>query len=80
MRGKWAQRIAESVRPGGHLITLMFPLVIEHESVPPPYQLSVALYHELLDEHFELVYKYDDPRSPPKRKGKQHIAVWRRRT
>ncbi|RKP08246.1 S-adenosyl-L-methionine-dependent methyltransferase [Thamnocephalis sphaerospora] len=79
MRNDWGKRQAELVRPGGHLITLMFPLDASREG-GPPYALTVELYHTLLDANFELVYENASPRSPAEREGKQRMAVWRRRS
>ncbi|KAJ3195652.1 hypothetical protein HK101_011467 [Irineochytrium annulatum] len=52
LRSDWARAVAAIVRPGGYLITYMFPLKPDSEK-GPPYALSVEKYHELLDPTFE---------------------------
>ncbi|KAM7465576.1 hypothetical protein LguiB_013138 [Lonicera macranthoides] len=46
MRSAWASRIQDLLKPGGELITLMFP-ISDHVG-GPPYKLSVADYEEVL--------------------------------
>jgi hypothetical protein len=65
-------------RPGGILITLMFPLH-KRGGGEPPHGVSLPLYHGLLDELFELVHHDEWPRSIESRKGHEAMAVWRRR-
>jgi hypothetical protein len=73
--------------PHGTLITLQFPLDGPERTGGPPFSLWDALYHDLLDESWEMVYQRDVeegesrfPRESGKFKaGREKIAVWRRR-
>ena len=74
--------------PGTTLITLQFPLDGPEREGGPPFSLWDELYHELLDESWEMLYQRevgkDESRFPPDstsfRPGREKIAVWRRRS
>ncbi|KAI9159353.1 hypothetical protein H9P43_008693 [Blastocladiella emersonii ATCC 22665] len=76
MRDDWASRVADIVRPGGTLVTLMFPLD-DHED-GPPFAQSVDGYRALLAEKFDEV-EIADCESFPTRAGKEKIGVWKRK-
>jgi methyl halide transferase len=76
LRTKWATRMAEIVKPGGHLIALIF-LVADHPHVPP-YSVTPELYEELLSEKFEKVFIRDCP-SFPTRDGREKMSMWKRK-
>ncbi len=52
MRGRWAEAWGRQIKPGGELVTLMFPI---DASMPrdqgPPFPLTPELYAELLSPH-----------------------------
>ncbi|RKP26705.1 thiol methyltransferase 1, partial [Syncephalis pseudoplumigaleata] len=77
-RSEWGRRMAELIRPGGLLVTLMFPLD-PSLMTGPPFSLSVEIYHQLLDPAFDVVFEDSDPPSAPDRVGREQLAVWRRR-
>ena len=83
MRSDWAPAWRRILRPGGKLITLIFPV---DESLPfegPPWPVTPELYKELLDgkNGFVLVSmeKVPDEQSHSQRSGKEWMAVWERR-
>lgn len=57
-------------------MTLMYPL--DDRIGGPPYSLSEDIYHGLLDAYFVLQCVEDCP-SPPKRQGREKIAIWLRK-
>jgi hypothetical protein len=77
MREAWATATTSYIAKGGHLLTLMFPLFPKEGG--PPFEVSVQLYHDLLDETFDLVWIRDDIKSEPKRQGKENLALWRKK-
>ncbi|GBB90658.1 hypothetical protein RclHR1_01770006 [Rhizophagus clarus] len=79
-RPKWASRIAELISSGGILIALMYPLrAISEQTDGPPYVLSPEIYQELLGENFIREYFDENPNSFERRKGNEHMSVWRRK-
>ncbi|CAL8462654.1 g2187 [Coccomyxa elongata] len=80
MRDRWAEAWARQIKPGGELVTLMFPV---DASMPrdqgPPFPLTPELYSELLSPHgfsrtcFDAVPK---EQSHEGRQGKEFIARW----
>ena len=78
MRDKWSRKMASLVKKDGVLVALMFPL--DEFDGGPPFALSVATYHELLDENFELVYgPVETEKTVPQRKGRELVSAWRRK-
>ena len=47
-RSEWADAWSKWVKPGGVLVTLMFPVEPEGRE-GPPWPVSADLYHEVLD-------------------------------
>ncbi|KAI7835070.1 thiol methyltransferase 1 [Kickxella alabastrina] len=81
MRADWGARYADIMAPGGHLIALMFPLDKSPESreCGPPFLLSEADYHRVLDDNFELIHIDPECKTHEDRVGVEVITVWRRK-
>lgn len=86
MRPDWRKAINTFAKlsPGSFLITLMFPLNIPEPEggYPdhPPYPLSLDVYHELLDETWELVHHEPIAKSEGRTSGPagdEAVGVWR---
>lgn len=91
-RPAWARAMAELIRPGGVLITLMFPLIEDPASGPPvdrnqgpPFPLTQGIYVKHLqhpgsdgERLFRLESQWPVTRSHPGREGKEKLAIWRR--
>jgi len=73
MRPKWADKMAQLIRPGGYLLTLMFPLS-QHQG-GPPFALSEQVYHKLLDNSFKLLWERECI-SVERRKGMEKLVLW----
>ncbi|KAI9481897.1 S-adenosyl-L-methionine-dependent methyltransferase [Coemansia mojavensis] len=81
MRASWGARYAEIIAPGGHLIALMYPLSKSEEdrNRGPPFLLSEADYHKVLDANFELIHIDPHCKTHDTRVGEEIITVWRRK-
>jgi SAM-dependent methyltransferase len=80
-RGRWPEwgaRIPAMVRPGGELAGFFF---FDDNQRGPPFGVSMARLHELLDAAFALVEDEAVPaeQSVPVLKGKERWQVWKRR-
>jgi hypothetical protein len=71
--------------PNGTLITLQFPLDGPEREGGPPYSLWDGLYHDLLDEDWEMVFQREAKKEESQfngdsfKQGREKIAVWKRR-
>lgn len=55
MRKKWGERMTQLVRPGGCLITVMYPMVEDVDLTEgPPYLVSVGEYEKVLGEFVKI--------------------------
>ncbi|KAG2432699.1 hypothetical protein HYH02_006683 [Chlamydomonas schloesseri] len=83
MRADWASTWAKSIKPGGTLVTLVFPINPDADpNVGPPFPISPALFRTLLEPAgFEVVSEAPVPAelSHPPRVGKEVLMVWRRK-
>ncbi|MEW5310344.1 MAG: hypothetical protein WDW38_002154 [Sanguina aurantia] len=82
MHSKWAASWAASIRPGGELVTLMFPIVEQMTSsdMGTPWPLTLERYSQLLLPEFELIsmVKVPEGDSHPGREGREWMGRWRR--
>lgn len=83
MRENWAQSWARLLRPGGELVTLMYPVDPAREGVEgPPWAVTPDLYTELLKGtgSFDNISLEPVPteQSHPDRVGKEFLGRWRR--
>lgn len=78
-RQAWADRMKELIKPGGMLMTLMYPLEDYSIDKGPPFSLSVETYFELLKDGFKLE-ALEKCRSPPRREGKEKLGIWIRKS
>ena len=81
MRAGWGPAWARSLRPGGQLVTLIFPVDAALPQQGPPWPVTPELYKELLlPAGFDLQSLEAVPpeRSHPKRAGREFLGVWRR--
>jgi hypothetical protein len=83
MRADWAAAWARHLAPGGHLITMIYPVDATMDANSgPPWPVTPALYDSLLPAAgFErLVLEAVPPgvSMPPTRGGKEFFAIWRR--
>ncbi|KAF5385570.1 hypothetical protein D9757_006735 [Collybiopsis confluens] len=88
MRATWGTKMQELVKPGGHLITLMFPHIQEPYDLGPPYWSSFEDYVHALGgsdgsggaKGWEIVCDKIPPAETLSdvHKGKDRLVVWKR--
>ncbi|KND04470.1 uncharacterized protein SPPG_00197 [Spizellomyces punctatus DAOM BR117] len=81
LRAQWATKVAELIRPGGHLVAYMYPLS-NHEG-GPPFALSVDIYRSLLSPHFEEVFieeVLDTFESRTRQEYGEKLSLWKRKS
>ncbi|XP_035548379.1 probable thiol methyltransferase 2 isoform X2 [Juglans regia] len=77
MRLAWAKRIHDILKPGGELITLMFP--ISDQVGGPPYKVSVSDYEEVLHPMgFKAISIVDNELAIRPRQGREKLGRWKR--
>ncbi|KAF9003216.1 S-adenosyl-L-methionine-dependent methyltransferase [Cyathus striatus] len=76
-RPDWGKKMADLIKPGGHLITLVFPIDPPTE-LGPPYFVRPEHYIELLAGNFEKVVDKEPETALPHHKGREQLVVWRR--
>lgn len=82
MRPAWATTYARMIKPGGILVTLVYPMDREKpRDSGPPFPLFPEDYEILKPAGFELVSmeRVPDVLSHPPRVGKENIGIWRRK-
>ncbi|KAF8970395.1 S-adenosyl-L-methionine-dependent methyltransferase [Flammula alnicola] len=77
MRKEWGNQMIKLVKPGGYLITLVFPLR-PYDDKGPPYYVEPEHYVELLSSSFVKVLDKIPEVSSPSHKGKERLLVWKR--
>ncbi|CAD6582590.1 MAG: hypothetical protein CYPHOPRED_002074 [Cyphobasidiales sp. Tagirdzhanova-0007] len=79
MREDWGKRYAEIIKPGGIIITLIWPIAGDRPG-GPPYSLSPELYEPVLSESFDRVYLEKPTRLGSEgRPGAEMMAIWKRK-
>ncbi len=82
MRADWGGSWHRILRPGGLLVTLIFPVDADVDREGPPWPVSPELYKTLLLENDGFVLKslekVPDEQSHEKRAGREYMAVWER--
>lgn len=79
-RIEWGSQATKLVRPGGYLITLVWPLVDPANPNPPgpPNPALPEHYAEVLGEAWEKVFDKVPETSQETHLGQERIVVWRR--
>lgn len=85
LREAWARRAHALLRPGGELITLIFPVLAPPGELPagsiegPPFALDPYAVRSLLTPWFEQIALGPAEHSHPARAGREWLGRWRRR-
>ncbi|PPQ67341.1 hypothetical protein CVT26_007262 [Gymnopilus dilepis] len=77
-RADWAKQMAKLIRPGGYLITIVYPLVPYFEPTGPPYWIKLEHYEELLNSNFVKVLDKVPEKSSPSHQGRERLVVWKK--
>ncbi|TFK56081.1 S-adenosyl-L-methionine-dependent methyltransferase [Heliocybe sulcata] len=78
-RPEWARKMADLLKPGGYLITLMFPMDQSKDTQGPPHYVEYEHYEEVLGDRWEKVLDEVPKNSMPSHVGRDRLAVWRRK-
>lgn len=78
-RPEWVERMQRWVKPGGELVTLIFPGVDKPADDGPPYAMTPELLHEVLTPAFEPIYLEEIANPHPDWEARAWVARWRRR-
>lgn len=80
-RDEWRSKMVELLAPDALLATLLFPVVRKANSKEgPPYPISTDAVSEQLAPDFERIRITKVRNSLPGRSGKEHLALWKRRS
>ena len=77
MRYDWGQQMKALIKPGGFLITLIFPIDPPKET-GPPFFVRPEHYIEPLGDGWEKVIDKTPPESLESSKGRDRLIVWKR--
>jgi methyl halide transferase len=81
MRAKWGPAWHRLLRPGGLLVTLIFPVDEDQNRQGPPWPVTPEMYKEALEPYgFTLrsLEKVPNELSHKGRGGREYLAVWER--
>ncbi|TBU55396.1 thiol methyltransferase 1 [Dichomitus squalens] len=76
-RGHWGRQMAELVKSGGILITLIFP-IDDDAQTGPPYYVRPQHYNEVLGEGWEVLLDKEPEHTLESHKRRERIVVRRR--
>ncbi|ESK88092.1 thiol methyltransferase 1 [Moniliophthora roreri MCA 2997] len=76
LRSSWGSQMRSLIKPGGYLITLIWPIA-PYTDQGPPYYVRPEHYPEVLGDDWEKVLDREDW-SAEDRKGNERLIVWRR--
>ncbi|PPQ80619.1 hypothetical protein CVT25_001648 [Psilocybe cyanescens] len=78
-RKTWGTQMAALVKPGGHLIVIVYPIFSPYTPEGPPYYIRPEHYEELLAPNFEKILDKVPEVSSPSHVDKERLVVWKRR-
>ncbi|KAF8625373.1 hypothetical protein AX15_005414 [Amanita polypyramis BW_CC] len=77
-RLEWGRQMATLIKPGGYLITIVFPIDPKRD-VGPPWYVRPDHYDQPLAGHFKKVVDKVPEKLPPDRaKERHHLLIWQR--
>ena len=76
-RKDWGKQMANLIKPGGYLVTVIYPIVAEID-FGPPYFVRPDHYNEPLGLNFVKVLDKVPQISSPSHTGKEHLIIWKR--
>ncbi|CAE6447736.1 unnamed protein product [Rhizoctonia solani] len=80
LREHWGRRMAEIVKPGGYLITLMYPIDPDRaRNGGPPFPVDFEAYSAVLNESWDNLLNAIPTTSQPTHEGRERLGVWRRK-
>ncbi|KAG8677969.1 hypothetical protein FRC09_020237 [Ceratobasidium sp. 395] len=80
MRESWGRRMAAIVKPGGHLVTLMYPIdPARARDDGPPFPIDVEAYTLALGNSWDKLLDIVPSASQASHQGRERLGVWRRK-
>jgi hypothetical protein len=77
-RNEWGEKMAELIKPGGYLITLVFP-IDPPTDVGPPFYVRPEHYDKPLSSAFVKIVDRNPTISAPSHVGREQLLVWKRK-
>ena len=77
LREPWGKKMTELTKPGGFLITTVYPIDGDRAG-GPPYSVNVELVQEVLGSGWEKTVDKVPEESLPKNVGRERVVVWKR--
>ncbi|KEP49215.1 thiopurine S-methyltransferase [Rhizoctonia solani 123E] len=80
LREPWGRRMAEIVKPGGYLITLMYPIDPGRaRDDGPPFPVDFEAYSAVLKEFWDNLLNVIPATSRETNEGRERLGIWRRK-
>lgn len=81
LREPWGRRMAEIVKPGGHLIALMYPIDPDRaRDDGPPFPVDFEAYSLALQGSWDNILNIVPTTSRPGHEGRERLGIWRRKS
>ncbi|KAI0356619.1 S-adenosyl-L-methionine-dependent methyltransferase [Trametes cingulata] len=77
MRSAWAKQMSKLVKPGGFLITLVYP-ILPYTDVGPPFYVRPEHYEEVLGAGWTKIWDKVPEKTLDTHVGKERMMVWRK--
>lgn len=78
LRSDWAKQISALLKPGGYLITLIYPLDLPVDDDGPPFFVKPEHYVDVLGDGWEKVLDKVPENSIPQHAGRERLVVYRK--
>ena len=79
LRSDWGKQISALLKPGGYLITLVFPLNLPVDDDGPPFFVKPEHYVDVLGDGWEKVLdKVPENSTPQPRVGRERLVAYRK--
>ncbi|KAH9844042.1 S-adenosyl-L-methionine-dependent methyltransferase [Rhodofomes roseus] len=76
-RGDWGRQMTALVKPGGYLVTLLFPILDQPQDVGPPFRARHEDYVQALGSGWQKVVDEVPKDSLPTHQGIERLLVWK---
>ncbi|KAL7282129.1 hypothetical protein ACG7TL_003598 [Trametes sanguinea] len=77
MRQAWGKQISRLVKPGGYLITLIFP-ILPYTDAGPPFYVRSEHYEAILGHEWEKILDTIPKKTLESHVGKERMLVWKK--
>lgn len=77
MRQAWGKQISRLVKPGGYLITLVFP-ILPYTDAGPPFYVRSEHYEAILGHEWEKILDTIPKKTLESHVGKERMLLWKK--